>query len=114
MFGEKLDFLKLQRWNRAISLNIMICTKLSPWKLVSLVQMDTLSLNYWLTKFIHEVTKPLKERYPAKTLHQIVCGKIHRFIEVESFLILSMLRTKVVLFYVTLVIIYFDALILLH
>ena len=45
MIGEKLDFLKLQRLNRAISLNIMICKKLSPWKLVSLVQMDTLSLN---------------------------------------------------------------------
>ena len=47
--------------------------------------MDTLSLNYWLTKFIQDVAKPLKERYPAKTLHQIVCGKIRRFIEVESF-----------------------------
>ena len=113
MIGEKRDFLKLQRWNRAISLNIMISTKLSPWKLVSLVQMDTFSLNYLLTKFIQEVAKPLKERYPAKTLHQIVCEKIRRFIEVESF-ILSMLRTKVVLIYVTLVIIYFDALILLH
>ena len=84
MIGEKLDFLKLQPWNRAISLNIMICTKLSPWKLVSLVKMDTLS-HYWLTKFIQEVAKPLKERYPDKTLHQIVCGKIRRFIEVESF-----------------------------
>ena len=52
MIGEKLDFLKLQRWNRVISLNIMIRTKLGPWKLVSLVQMDTLSLNYLLTKFI--------------------------------------------------------------
>ena len=85
MIGEKLDFLKLQRWNRAISLKIMICTKLSPWKLVSLVQMDTLSLNYLPTKFIQEVAKPLKERYPANTLHQIVCGKIRRFLEVESF-----------------------------
>ena len=83
MIGEKIDFLKLQRWNRAISLN-MICTKLSPWKLVSLDKMDTLS-HYWLTKFIQEVAKPLKERYQAKTLHQIVCGKICRFIEVESF-----------------------------
>ena len=62
----------------------MICTKLSPWKLVSLVKMDTLS-HYWLTKFIQEVAKPLKERYPDKTLHQIVCGKIRRFIEVEVF-----------------------------
>ena len=85
MISEKLDFLKLQRWNRAISLNIMICTKLRLWKMVSLVQMDTLSLNYWLTKFIQEVAKPLKERHQAKTLHQIVCGKIRRFIEVESF-----------------------------
>ena len=48
--------------------------------------MDTLSLlNYWLTTFMQEFSKPSKERYPAKTLHQIVCGKIRRLIEVESF-----------------------------
>ena len=47
---------------------------------VSLVQMGALSLNYWLTKFIQEVAKPLKGRYPAKTLYQIVCG-IRRFME---------------------------------
>ena len=41
---------------------------------VSLVQMGALSLNYWLTKFIQEVAKLLKERYPSKTLYQIVCG----------------------------------------
>ena len=75
--------------------------------------MDALGLTYWLTKFIQEVAKPSKERYPAKTLYQIVCGKIRRFIK-EEFLIFSMLRTKVMLFYVTLVIIYFDTLILLH
>ena len=27
--------------------------------------MDALSLNYWLTKFIQDVAKPSKERYPA-------------------------------------------------
>ena len=32
---------------------------------VSLVQMDALSLNYWLTKFIQDVAKLSKERYPA-------------------------------------------------
>ena len=112
MIGEKLDFLMLQRRNRAVSLN-MICTQLSSWKLVSLVQMDASSLNYWLTKFIQEVAKPSKERYQAKTLYQILCGKIGRFIK-EKFLILSMLRTKVVLLYVTLFIIHFDTLILLH
>ena len=60
------------------------------------------------------------ERYPAKTLYQIVCG-ILRFteerIENEKLdLILSMLRTKdeVVFLYVALAIIYFDTLILLH
>ena len=58
MIGEKLDFLMLQRRNRAVSLNIMICTQLSSWKLVSLVQMDASSFNYWLTKFIREVVKP--------------------------------------------------------
>ena len=58
MIGEKLDFLMLQHRNRAVSLNIMICTQLSSWKLVSLVQMDASSFNYWLTKFIREVAKP--------------------------------------------------------
>ena len=36
--------------------------------------MDALSVNYWLTKFVEEVAKPSKERYPPKTLYQIVCG----------------------------------------
>ena len=75
--------------------------------------MDASSLNYWLIKFIQEVAKPSKERYQAKTLYQIVCGKIRRFIE-ETFLIRSVLRTKLVFLYVTLFIIYFDTLILLH
>ena len=41
---------------------------------VSLLKTDALSFNYLLTKFIQEVAKPSKERYPPKTLHQIVCG----------------------------------------
>ena len=65
MIGGELDFQKLQRWNWAVSLNIMICIKFSPLE-VSLVQMDDLSLNHWLTKFIQDVAKPSKERYPAK------------------------------------------------
>ena len=113
MIVGKLDFLMLQRRNRAVFLNSMICTQLSSWKLVSLVQIDASSLNYWLTKFIQEVAKPSKERYQAKTLYQIVCGKIRRFIE-EKFLIRSVLRTKLAFLYVTLFSIYFDTLILLH
>ena len=31
MIGGELDFQKLQLWNRAVSLNIMICTKFSPF-----------------------------------------------------------------------------------
>ena len=65
MIGGELDFQKLQRWNRAVSLNIMICTKFWVLLEVSLVQMDALSLNYWLTKFIQDVAKLSKERYPA-------------------------------------------------
>ena len=62
MTGEKLDFLKLQRWNGAI----MICTKLSPWKLVWLVQMDALSLNYWLTKFIQSAMQSHTDSFNPK------------------------------------------------
>ena len=39
-----------------------------------------LRVNYWLTKFVKEVAKPSKERYPPKTLYQIVCG-LRRFME---------------------------------
>ena len=36
--------------------------------LVENLEMDALSLNYWMTKFVQGVVKPSKERYP-----QIVC-----------------------------------------
>lgn len=39
---------------------------------IPLFQMDAISFNYWLTKFVQEVAKPSKERYPPKTLYQIV------------------------------------------
>ena len=37
-------------------------------------EMDALSLNYWLSKFVMEVAKKTGERYPAKTFYGIVCG----------------------------------------
>lgn len=40
---------------------------------IPLVQMDALSVNYWLTKFVQEVAKPSKERYPPKTLFIVMC-----------------------------------------
>ena len=40
----------------------------------ALVEMDALSLNYWMVKFGQEAAKPSKERYPPKTLYQIVFG----------------------------------------
>ena len=44
-----------------------------------LVEISVLSVNYWLTKFVQEVAKPSKERYPPRTLHSIVAG-ILRFL----------------------------------
>ena len=41
---------------------------------VSLFDMDAHSLNYWLAKFVQEVAKANMQRYPPKTLYQIVCG----------------------------------------
>ena len=38
---------------------------------------------YWLTKFVQGVAKPSKERYPPKTLYQIVCG-LRRFMEEKN------------------------------
>ena len=43
------------------------------------VEMSVLSINYWLTKFVQEVAKPSRERYPLKTLYGIIAG-IHRFL----------------------------------
>ena len=36
--------------------------------------MDAISLNYWLTKFVIEVAKDSGERYPLRTVYGIVCG----------------------------------------
>ena len=44
-----------------------------------LVETSALSVNYWLTKFVQEVAKPSKERYPPRTLYGIVAG-IRRFL----------------------------------
>ena len=36
--------------------------------------MDAITLNYWLTKFVMEVAKDSGERYPPRTVHGILCG----------------------------------------
>ena len=36
------------------------------------MEIRALFLNYWLTKFVQEVAKPSKERYPPRTLYGIV------------------------------------------
>ena len=38
------------------------------------------SINFWRMNFVQEVAKPLKERYPSKTLYLIVPG-LRRFVE---------------------------------
>ena len=43
-----------------------------------ITEMDALTLNYWLSKFVQEVAKCSKDPYPLKTLYQIVC-RIRRF-----------------------------------
>ena len=43
-----------------------------------ITEMDALTLNYWLFKFVQEVAKCSKDPYPPKTLDHIVCG-IRRF-----------------------------------
>ena len=39
-----------------------------------LEDLDSLSLNYWLTKFVQEVAKKNGGRYPLRSLYGIVCG----------------------------------------
>ena len=36
--------------------------------------MDAISLNYWLTKFVMEVAKDSGERYPPRTVYGILRG----------------------------------------
>ena len=48
-----------------------------------ITEMDALTLNYWLSKFVQEVAKCSKDPYPPKTLYQIVCG-IRRFVVEKS------------------------------
>ena len=43
-----------------------------------ITEMDALTLDYWLSKFVQEVAKCSKDPYPLKTLYQIICG-IRRF-----------------------------------
>ena len=40
----------------------------------SIEEMDTVNFNYWLSKFVIEVAKKSGERYPPKTVYEIVCG----------------------------------------
>ena len=40
----------------------------------SIEEMDAVTLNYWLSKFVMEVAKKSGDRYPPKTFYGIVCG----------------------------------------
>ena len=42
--------------------------------------LDAISLNYGLTKFVMEVLKDSGERYPPRTVYGIVCG-LKRYLE---------------------------------
>ena len=44
-----------------------------------LVEMSVLSINYWLTKFVQEVAKPSKERYPPKQFIFILLSRFWIF-----------------------------------
>ena len=46
-------------------------------------EMDALSLNYWLSKFVMQVAKKTGERYPVKTIYGIVCD-IRRHLEEKN------------------------------
>ncbi|CAH3180135.1 unnamed protein product [Porites lobata] len=45
-----------------------------------LEDLDSLSLNYWLTKFVQEVANKNGDRYPSRSLYGIVCG-LERYLE---------------------------------
>ena len=45
-----------------------------------LKNLDSLSLNYWLTKFVQEVANKNKGHYPSRSLYGIICG-LKRYLE---------------------------------
>ena len=45
-----------------------------------LEDLDSLSLNYWLTKCVQEVSNKNGDRYPSRSLYGIVCG-LKRYLE---------------------------------
>ena len=45
-----------------------------------LEELDSLFLNYWLTKFVQEVANKNGGRYPSRSLYGIVCG-LKRYLE---------------------------------
>ena len=50
----------------------------------SIEGMDTVTLNYWLSKFVTELAKKSGEsRYASKVVYGIICG-IRRFLEAEG------------------------------
>ena len=46
-------------------------------------EMDALSLNYWLSKFVIYLAKKSGERYPANIIYGIICG-IRRHLEEKN------------------------------
>ena len=39
-----------------------------------ITDMSACSLNYWLSKFVQEVSNSSGERYPSRSLYSIICG----------------------------------------
>ena len=72
--GKECGREKCQRWNQVACFGKDYDLHKVLTLDMPLVEMDALSLNYWMTKFVQEVTKPPKERYPPKSLFQILYG----------------------------------------
>ena len=59
-----------------------------------ITEMDALTLNYWLSKFVQEVAKCSKDPYPPKTLYQIICG-IRKFGATRNYWIIENKRPQI-------------------
>ena len=57
-------------------------------------EMDAVSLNFWLAKFIQEVANKKGGRYPGRTLYGIVCGLKRHLEEVKGAYALNPLDYK--------------------
>ena len=72
--GNRIDLWDLVLWSPTAFLSRKDFKEGAPTLDSAVTDMSACSFNYWLTKFVQEVSNCLGERYPCRTLYSIICG----------------------------------------